>query len=192
MRVVGFVAMHVHQAAGAFGQVHQEFDRTHPLIAGVFKMRNAANHIGAQQNGFLHQVPAVAVRLDAFLRERDDLQVDQMATFLAHFEHRFERGQRGIGDVDMGPHMLDAMGGEGADGFFGAGLGVFLGNGRLAFAPAFDAFKQRAAHVPARLASCEGGVEVNVRFDKGRHHQIAAGIQVVRAKCRCFGLPGNT
>ncbi|MNL03922.1 hypothetical protein D3C87_1244720 [compost metagenome] len=96
-----------------------------------------------------------------------------------------------VGDVDVGAHMLDAVGGEGLDGFLGPGLGVFLGDGRLAFAPALDAFEQRAAHVPARLAGGQGGVEVDVRFDKGRHHQFTAGIQIVRAQGRGFDLAGD-
>lgn len=66
--------------------------------------------------------------------------------------------------------------------FFGAGLGVFLSDGGLALAPALDAFEQRTAHVPARFAGRQGGVEVNVRFDEGRHHQITAGIQIVRSQ----------
>ena len=191
VRVVGFVAMHIHQATGALGQVHEELHRTHALIAGVFEMRNAADHVGAHVDRFFHQVPAVAVRLDALLGECDDLQVDQITAFLAHFEHGFKGGQLRIGDIDVGAYMLDAMGGEGLDGFLGAGLGVFLGDGRLAFAPAFDALEQRTAHVPAWLAGGQGCVEVDVRLDEGRYHQVATGIQIVGAQGRGLGLPGD-
>jgi hypothetical protein len=121
----------------------------------------------------------------------DDLQVDQVAAFLADFEHGFERGELRVGDVDVGAHVLNAVGGQRLNGFLGAGLGVFFGDGDFALAPAFDAFEQRAAHVPARLASGQRGVEVNVRLDEGRHHQIAAGVEVIRAEGRCFGLPGD-
>ncbi|MNF84315.1 hypothetical protein D3C84_666690 [compost metagenome] len=191
MRVVGFVAMHVHQATAAFGQVHEELHRADALIAGVFEMRNATYHVGAHADRFFHQFATIAVGLDAFLRECDDLQVDQVPAFLAYFEHRLERGQLRVGDVDVGAHMLDAVGGEGLDGFLGAGLGVFLGDRHLALAPAFDAFEQRAAHVPARFACGERGVEVDVRFDEGRHHQVAAGVQIIGAQGRRFGLTGN-
>ncbi|KWV87719.1 hypothetical protein PFLmoz3_02656 [Pseudomonas fluorescens] len=88
----------------------------------------------------------------------------------------------------MGAHMLDAMGGEGLNGFFGPGLGVFQSNGGLAFAPALDAFKQRTAHVPARLAGGEGGVEVDVGLDKGRYDQVAGGVQVAGHQCGRSGL----
>ncbi|MNL23596.1 hypothetical protein D3C87_1449910 [compost metagenome] len=151
-------------------------------------MRNAADHVGAHVNRFLHQVPAVAVGLDAFLGERDDLHVHQVTAFLAHFEHGLQCGQLRVGNVDVGAHMLDAVGGEAFNGFFGPGLGVFQGDGRLALAPAFDALEQRAAHVPARFAGGQGRVEVNVRLDEGRHHQIAAGVQIVRPQGWRLGL----
>jgi len=186
VRVVGFVAVHVHQAAGALGQVHEELHRTHALVAGVFEVGDATDHVGAQADGFFHQLAAIAIGLDAFLGKRDDLQVDQVRAFLAHFEHGLERGEVRIGHVHVGADMLDAMGGEGLDGLFGAGLGVCLGDGGLAFAPALDALEQRAAHVPARFAGGEGGVEVDVRFDKGWDHQVAGCVQVAGRQCgRC-------
>ena len=37
----------------------------------------------------------------------------------------------------------------------------------------------------------EGGIEVNVRFDEGRHHQVATGVQIIGAQGRRFGLTGN-
>lgn len=49
--------------------------------------------------------------------ERDDLQVDQVRTFLAHFQHGLERREVRVGDVDVGAHMLDAVGGQGLDRF---------------------------------------------------------------------------
>ena len=191
MRIVGLVAMHIDQAAGALGQVHEELHRADALIAGVFEMRNAADHVSAHADRFFHQLATVAERLDAFLRERDDLQVNQMTAFLAHFEHGFERGELRVGDVNVGAHVLNAVGSQRLNGLLGAGLGVFFGDGDFALAPAFDALEQRTAHVPARLAGGEGGVEVDVRLDEGRHHQIAAGIEVFRAEGRCFGLTGD-
>ena len=71
---------------------------------------------------------------------------------------------------------------------FGPGLGVFLGNGGLAFAPAFDAFKQRTAYVPARFAGGERGVKMDVGFDEGRYHQVAGGVQVAGHQRRHPGL----
>ncbi|MNF96663.1 hypothetical protein D3C84_794590 [compost metagenome] len=86
VRVVGLVAMHIHQAASALGQVHEEFDRADALLAGVLEMRNAADHVGAQRHRLFHQRAPIGVGLDAFLGEGDDLQVDQVAGFLAHLE----------------------------------------------------------------------------------------------------------
>ncbi|MNG92065.1 hypothetical protein D3C79_509840 [compost metagenome] len=189
LRVVGLVAMHVHQAAGTLGQVHQELDRRHALVAGVLKMRDAANHVGADGHRFSHQRPAVGVRLDTLLGEGDDLQVEQVAHFVTHFDHGFQRRQGGVGDIDMGTYMLDAMVHQHADGLFRAVLDVVMGGDRLALGPALDAFEQGAAHVPARLAGGQRGVQVNVRFDEGRHHQVLPGIQVIgSARRHPFGL----
>ena len=149
-------------------------------------MRDAANHVGAQLDGLLHQRATVRIGLDALLREGDDLQVDQVAGFLAHFEHGLERGQGRVGDVDVRAHMLDAMVDQHVDGLLGAGLGVFMGDQRLALGPAFDALEQRAAHVPGRLAGCERGIEVDVRLDEGRHDEIAGSVQVAF----CNGMHG--
>ena len=101
-----------------------------------------------------------------------------MAGFLAHLDHRLQRRQRRVGDVDVGAHVLDAVVDQHVDGFLRPRLGVFVGHQRLALAPAFDAFEQRAAHVPGRLASGKGGVQVDVRFDEGRHHQVAGGVDI--------------
>ena len=61
-----------------------------------------------------------------------------------------------------------------------------MGDQRLALGPAFDAFEQRAAHVPGRLAGGEGGIEVDMRLDEGRHDQIAGSVQVAF----CNGMQG--
>ena len=116
MRVIGFVAVYVDQASGALGQVHQELHRTHTLIAGVLEMRGPADHVRAHADGFFHQLSTIAERLDAFCG-RDDLQVDQVSTFFAHFEHGLECGELRVGDVDVGAHVLDAMRRQGLNGF---------------------------------------------------------------------------
>lgn len=118
MRVVGLVAVHIHQAAGALGQVHQKLHRRYPLVAGIFEMRNAADDIGANRHGFSHQRPAVGVRLDALLREGDNLQVDQLTHLVTHLDHDLERGEFRVGHIDMGAHMLDTVVHQHADGFF--------------------------------------------------------------------------
>ena len=114
-----------------------------------------------------------------------------MPAFLAHLEQGLEGSQRRVGDVHMGAHMLDAVGGQGLEGFVGAVAGVVEGQGGLALAPALDALEQRAAHVPTRLARRQRGIEVDMGLDKGRHHQVAGGVQVVGAEGRCFGLAGD-
>ncbi len=180
VRIIGFVAVHVHQAAGTFGQVHEKFHRAHALVAGVFKVRDTTDHVGAQANGFLHQLAAIAVGLDALLRKRHDLKVDQVRAFFADFQHGFQRGQVWVGDVDMGADMLDAVSGQGLNSLLGAGLGVFLGDGGLALAPALNALEQCSTHIPARFAGSKGGIKVDMRLDEGRYHQVTGGVQIAR------------
>jgi len=81
----------------------------------------------------------------------------------------------------VGAHVLDAVLDQHVDGLPGARLGVLVGHLRLAFAPALDALEQRAAHVPGRLAGGECGVQMNMRLDERRHHQVTGGVEVARA-----------
>jgi hypothetical protein len=41
------------------------------------------------------------------------------------------------------------------------------------------------------LAGGQGCIEVNVRFDEGRYHQVATGIQIVGANGWGLGLSGD-
>ena len=191
VRVVGFVAMHIHQATGALSQVHQELDRADALLAGVFKVRNATDHIGAHLYRASHQLAAASVRLDTFLGERHNLQVDQPACFFADFKHRFERGQRRVRYVDMGAHVLNAMLGQHADGGVGALFGVFVGDGFLALRPALDAFEQRTAQVPLGLARSQGCIQVDMRFNQGRDQQLALSVDIARLRHHTGGLQGD-
>jgi hypothetical protein len=179
MGIVGLVAMHVHQAAGALGQVHQKNDGADALFTGIFEMRDAPDHIGPHGDGALHQFTAVWIGLDTFLGKRDDLQIDQMASLFAHFEHRLECPKRRIGHIDVGTDMLDTVLGQHADGGMRALLGVLMGNARLALTPAFDTFEQRAAHVPLRIASGERGIQMNVRLDQRGNQQLPLRIDIV-------------
>ncbi|MCY1414713.1 hypothetical protein D9M71_301720 [compost metagenome] len=188
VRIVGLVAMHIHQATAALGQVHEELHGTDALLAGVFKVRDTADHVGAEADRLFHQLATFGEGFDAFLREGDDLHVQQMTVLLAQFEHGLQGGEAGIGHVDVRAHMLDAMRDQHLQGAAGALPGVLGGDAGLAFGPAFDAFEQRAAHVPARLAGGQHGIQMDMRLDEGRHHQIAAGIHVVLLRYEGCGL----
>ncbi|MNE15925.1 hypothetical protein D3C80_1088510 [compost metagenome] len=142
-------------------------------------MRNAADHIGADGHRFGHQRPAVGVRLDPLLREGDNLQVDQLAYFVTHLDHGLERGEFRVGHIDVGAHILDSVVHQHADGPFRPYLDVFMGGDFLALSPAFDAFEQGTAHVPPGFAGSQCGVEVDMRLDKGRHHQVLPCVQVM-------------
>ena len=58
---------------------------TWPRGVGVGKLdpRNAADHIGAERHGLLHQRERARLAHDAVLGERDDLQIDNAAEFVA-------------------------------------------------------------------------------------------------------------
>lgn len=62
--------------------IREELHRTHPLIAGVLEVGDAADDVGAQANGFFHQFTAIAERLDAFPGERPRFAGRSGARFL--------------------------------------------------------------------------------------------------------------
>ena len=155
-------------------------------------MRDAAHHIGAQFHGAGHQLAAALVRLDAFLREGDDLQVNQVAGFFTDFKHRLERAQRRVGDVDMGAHVLNAMLGQHTDSGVSALLGVFVGNGFLALGPALNAFEQRTALIPLGLARGQGRVQMNVWLDQRRNQQLPLCVNIAGLRRSATFLQGNS
>ena len=59
---------------------------------GVGKLdpRNAADHIGAKRHGLLHQRERARLANDAVLGERDDLQIDNAAEFVADPDKRLD------------------------------------------------------------------------------------------------------
>jgi hypothetical protein len=77
----------------------------------------------------------------------------------------------------MAAHVEHTLRGLLLQGGNGARFDVFKVQRLLAFSPNLDALKQGAAVVRARLSGGEGGVEVNVGFDKGRADQLAAQVE---------------
>ena len=178
LRVVGFIAVHVHQAAVALGQVHQKNQRADALIAGVFVVRNAAHHVGAHFDGAGHQFASAGEGLNALLREGDNLQIDKMGRLFFHSQHRLKRRQGRVGDINVGAHVLHAVVAQHADGFQRPLACIFDGDARFALAPAGDALKQGTAHIPLRLARRQGGVKMDMRLDEWRDNQLLLGIDI--------------
>ncbi len=56
-------------------------------------------------------------------------------------------------------------------------LDILQGEGLLAFSPDLDPFKQGAALIPARLASSQGGVQMNVGLHKGGTDELLLNIE---------------
>ena len=92
---------------------------------------------------------------------------------LAHLDHGFKRNQRRIGHINMRAYVLNAVRGKQLECLLSPSDYVFAGQCGLAFSPALDTLKQSAATIPARLARGHRSVQVNVRLNKRRRHQIA-------------------
>ena len=70
--------MHVDQASILFGDLHAEIDRLNRIFACKFEMRDRSHTIRSHLDGIFHKLLPVWVALDAFLRKRDDLDIDKI------------------------------------------------------------------------------------------------------------------
>src|SRR5690606_6508333 len=150
-------------------------DRALADLARPLEVRDGAHAVGAHAQRLLDQLVAAGVGVHPLLRERHDLDGDQVRELLAQLEHGLQAGELGVGDVDVGPYELDALQDLLADAPERALLGALEGLRLLDVVPASDALEQRAARVGgAGAAAGEHVVEVEVRVDVGRDHQAAA------------------
>jgi hypothetical protein len=78
----------------------------------------------------------------------------------------------------MGADKLNAVGDLPLQRFPRAGFHILMAEQRLALRPALNPFKQRAGLVPVRLAGRLGGIKMNMRLNKRRDRQPAAGVQL--------------
>ena len=84
------------------------------------------------------------------------------------------------------------MGGKELQRLAGAADHIVVAQGCLALGPAFNAFKQGAALVPARLPGGHGSVEMDVWLHERGCDQIFSGIQFAFIDGGIFGLGGDT
>ncbi|MNY17198.1 hypothetical protein D3C86_1504990 [compost metagenome] len=77
----------------------------------------------------------------------------------------------------MGANELDAVGNLPLQRLDGPALHILMSQQRLAFGPALYPLEQGTGEVPARLTGGLGGIEVNMRLDKGGHRHPLLPIQ---------------
>ncbi len=169
--------MHIDQNLILLGKIEDVVQTFDPIFPGKLKVGDRANHVGTQLECLLQQCLAIRVGEDPLLREGNDLQLYPLLHLLPHFQHRLERDQIGIGDIDVSTDKLDAVGDLPLQRLDGALFHILMGQQRLALGPALDPLEQGAGEVPARLARRLGGIEVNVGFDKGSDRQTALPVQ---------------
>ena len=191
-RIINFVAMDIHQPVVFVGQLHQPANGFRAVVPGKLEVGDATNHISSESHGFLHELTPVFERPDALLGKRDDLQVYKGCGVFANLKHGLEGRQARIRYVHMGTDVLDAVSGKQFQCLGGAVDDVLMAQGCLALGPAFNAFKQGAAFVPARLPGCHGGVKMNVWLHERGCDEVARGIQFTASGGGLVGLGRDT
>lgn len=151
--------------------------RFHPIFTGELKVRDRPDDIRPQLQGLFQQRLAVGVREDPLLRKSDNLQLDPWRHLLFDLQHRLQRRQRRIGDIDMGTDKLHAIGDLPLEGFPRPGFNVFMAEQRFPLRPALNPLKQSAGLVPVWLAGRLGGIQMDMRLNKRRDRQPAASVQ---------------
>ena len=174
--VVDLVAVRVQHQAVPFGQADGYLQGADAVLPGVLEVRDRAHHVRAVLGGAGHQFLAAGKRADALLRERHELQADDVPDLIPDLGQRVQCGQLRVGHVDVAAHVQYAVGRLPAQHLGGPADHVLAGERGLALSPAGDPLPQGAAEVPARLPRGEGGVEVDVRLDVGRRGERAAGV----------------
>ena len=109
-RIVGLVDMHVDIGVELAGDVEHDFDVPAAILWRGFVERHAADHVDAEPHHLPHQRFGSRRFDDAFLRKRNDLDIDQIAKALAGADHAFGRtGAPDRIDVDMAPQPRHAI-----------------------------------------------------------------------------------
>ena len=161
--VVRLVAVEVDRGAGLAGEVEQEVDLLHAILARPLVMRYAPDDIAAETHRLPHQLLAVREGQDAVLGECDQPELDEVANLVAQFDQRSQRRQGRVADVDMRPDQAGPLGDLPQDRLAGSRLDVLMGQRRLALGPGLDPLDERPRLVVARLAHGEDGVHVDER-----------------------------
>ena len=174
--IVGFVAMQVQHQPSVGGDAAEVADRLRAVLHGAFEMRDAADDLDPHIQRADHVVPPGRRAIQPVLRKGDQLQVQIGGDAAAHLQHGLDPAQVVGGGVHMAAdrqqahrHRPVAISDGPVDHVIDAG--------QIAqFPPQRDPFQQGARGVHARDAIGQGGVQMEMRIDKGRADQIARGL----------------
>ena len=114
VRVVGFVAVHVHAQAAFGGQLTQKLDAQGPVGHGAFEVWNTAHHIHTPVQRALERVhvllrPGLAPQY-AVLRKRDHLHIHIRCDAAFHFEQRVHGQQARVAHIHVRADGQQAFG----------------------------------------------------------------------------------
>ena len=175
-RVVGLVAVHVHQETAVGGDPTETLDGGRPVRHRPLEVRNATDDVDAEVER--RREPRLADRgaQEAVLRERDELQIDLSLDEPADLEQRLHRPQRWIADVHVTADREGAARHGPAAQLERARADLVVGERRLELAPQLDPLEEgtRAVHAGAPVG--EGRVHVKVRVHEWWRREAAASV----------------
>ena len=197
--VAGVVHEHGDVLVVADGELHHLVDVGLLVLFGKLDPGDAADDVGAEVHGLLHQVHGAGLAHDAVLREGDDLDIHDALELVAGLEQGLEADQLGLGiHVGKGADVEVAVEGRELEGLADVGedpLFVVVG---LDAGGEFDSC-HGAAHVGAVVGAQGEGVhhfqridlaEVQVGVDERLGDEVAGGINDL-ARLAADGLPGD-
>src|ERR1019366_4436010 len=129
------------------GKLH----RLDAVFTSEFIVRDAADDVGTELDGFTHKFAAAIEGHDAELRKCHQLQINLPARFFTNLDQGPQRGEFGIAHVDVASNVLHAVGQLPAQDLADPALHVVDREVLDALAPHRDAFEQRARSVRPRL-----------------------------------------
>ena len=168
--------MNVDQLVVLLRQLEADVEGLNGILAGELEVRDRTGGIGAHLQGVFQQLLTLGIAENAVLRERNDLDVDEILDLFTQLQQSLHGGQLGIVDIHVGTNVLDPVGGLHTDRLVDAVLDLLLGQEGLILFPALDPLEQGAAHIPAGTARGQAGIQMHVRLDDGGQRQLAAAV----------------
>ena len=183
--VAGVVHEHGDVLVVADGELHHFVDVRLLILLGELDPRDAADDVGAEVHGFLHQIDGAGLADDAILREGADLDIDDALEFVAGLEQGFQADELGLGiDIGEGADVEVAVDRGELEGLADVGEDPLLVVVRLDARGELD-----GGHGPAHIGAVVGreglgihhleGIdlaEVQVGVDEGLSDEVAAGV----------------
>jgi len=93
-RIVRLVDVEIRGPSVRLREIHRELDRVDAILASVFVVRNRTDDVRAHLERLPKQVLVSRIGEDPVLRERDDLEIDDVRDLLSEFKQGPDAGQR--------------------------------------------------------------------------------------------------